>query len=138
MSAVYLVAANEAGPCKVGFAADPVLRLRELQTGSAARLKLYGIFPTPKAKELERKVHDRLGHANMTGEWFGIPVERAWEAIVAEHRKSYPVAPHVLPIIEDEATFKSRVRRQTRERVAAKRLNMSVKEYRETKEKSDG
>lgn len=90
---VYLIAANEAGPCKIGVAGKPDARLRDLQTGNAQKLALHGSFPCEDAEALERAVHARLAPANMTGEWFGVPVKVAWQALCYEFAAMGAVAP---------------------------------------------
>ena len=53
---------------KFGIAADPRSRLKELQTGSSVKLKLYGYVPC--CASLERVLHSKLNRHRRQGEWF--------------------------------------------------------------------
>lgn len=71
---VYVVRAGDA--VKIGFTSGcPHKRVRDLQTGSAVRLRLIGLKRTTKAEE--REFHQMLDGYRMHGEWFdvnGLPV----------------------------------------------------------------
>jgi hypothetical protein len=53
---------------KIGWAADPMRRMDDLQTGSPVRLKLLGFYPGGLA--MERALHARFSAARAHGEWF--------------------------------------------------------------------
>lgn len=61
---------------KIGYSADPQLRLKELQTGCPAKLHLQatmeGTFQT------EKGLHELLGHLRQRGEWFRYTDEIKW------------------------------------------------------------
>lgn len=66
---VYFIQAGENGPIKIGVAANPQSRVRELQTGSPATLYLIGVVPRAGfAGELD--LHHRFATDWMNGEWF--------------------------------------------------------------------
>ena len=92
MSYVYVISANPAGPCKIGKAIKPTERLSGLQIGNPQKLILSGICPTDDSGTLERAVHNRLAPAHMSGEWFGVPVVVAWQAVIFEFMSSGAVA----------------------------------------------
>jgi len=82
----YVVAHAPCGPCKAGITNNPRRRLRELQTGSPKKLKIWLCVRIPGgAQEVERKVHTALKPLRMEGEWFDLTVE---EAVVAVRRIS--------------------------------------------------
>ena len=58
---VYVLAWDDKGPSKIGFAADPKKRLRTLQTGSPHTLQLKHVEPVgTAAATIEREVHRAL------------------------------------------------------------------------------
>jgi hypothetical protein len=66
---IYFIAAETLGAVKVGFSGNhPSGRLRELQTGSAAPLKLLGFVPG--TVEEERGLHKTFAILRIQGEWF--------------------------------------------------------------------
>lgn len=61
------------GPVKVGVAASPISRLREVQTGNPKRLVLCAEFGTPTraiAIALEHAFHTVMAEKRLVGEWF--------------------------------------------------------------------
>jgi hypothetical protein len=64
---VYFVSAGD-GPIKIGVAANPEARLKELQTGHPYRLEILALVEggTP----LEREYHVRFAAHRLHGEWF--------------------------------------------------------------------
>ena len=65
--AVYFVR----GPLgiKVGYSENVARRVAQLQTGSAARLKLLAVIPNG-TREIEREFHELFARQQMEGEWF--------------------------------------------------------------------
>jgi hypothetical protein len=76
-SYVYIIGAD-APPYKVGISRDPVKRLKALQTGHPARLKIHHVVATPAAKTrlLETVIHANLKLHRCEGEWFDIPLDK--------------------------------------------------------------
>lgn len=65
---VYFIQAGEDGPIKVGSAAKPHSRLKELQTSSPYKLRLLGSVPGGYVEE--RRLHRLFGYFRLHGEWF--------------------------------------------------------------------
>ncbi len=65
---VYFVQAGEAGPVKIGFAADVLRRLPELQVNSPFRLRALGQIKGDRL--IERGLHIRFAGVRVSGEWF--------------------------------------------------------------------
>lgn len=69
MSTVYLVACEETGTCKIGFTKGSMRsRLTQLRTGSPYNLKT--LFAVNGSALLEKQLHERFKHLNVTREWF--------------------------------------------------------------------
>lgn len=100
---VYFISEGDDGAVKVGYAADPVARLRQMQTGNPRRLRIeYVLLGT---KRLEKSVHRlweahavpaataRKGGAPRT-EWFNPTARDSLFPIVADaaHRQVVHVA----------------------------------------------
>ena len=74
--ALYLVSADDEGPCKIGIAGDPERRLRLLQTGHYERFKFHSIFWIRNrhlARYAERMILKRFSRFRMEGEWLDYP-----------------------------------------------------------------
>lgn len=70
---VYVMQAGESGPVKIGVARNPLSRLRELQTGCFARLRLIAmedLSDRSDALALESALHKRFRPYRLHGEWF--------------------------------------------------------------------
>ena len=65
---VYFIRAGEAGPVKIGWAADVGDRCRQLQTGYPQPLQVIRVVDGTRA--LERWLHDRYAGLRLLGEWF--------------------------------------------------------------------
>ena len=65
---VYLIQAVDGGPIKIGFAADPAARLRELQVGHPERLRVLVTLADDGG--LERQLHRRFARLRLRGELF--------------------------------------------------------------------
>ena len=64
---IYFVQ-DEDGPIKIGHAADPIARLRTLQSGNPRELTVLGWFEAPAS--VEAQLHGRLLQHRIRGEWF--------------------------------------------------------------------
>ena len=75
---VYLISetrnnGQSSGPVKIGFARDPVSRLKSLQTGSSRPLVLLltiGPMSPNQAENVERLLHRKFRRWFIRGEWF--------------------------------------------------------------------
>jgi hypothetical protein len=65
---VYFIQAGQDGPIKIGVAADPLLRLDDLQVGSPVALTLLAAIPGGAVHE--RQLHARFAEGRIRGEWF--------------------------------------------------------------------
>jgi hypothetical protein len=65
---VYFISARELDMVKIGYAFDPIARLRHLQTACPIQLTLEGAIPGGFDKEQE--LHGRYVRARVRGEWF--------------------------------------------------------------------
>lgn len=65
---VYAIQAGDGGPVKIGVAADVEKRVRQLQTGQSARLRVLHVWQGDRG--MERELHRRLAGHHVGGEWF--------------------------------------------------------------------
>lgn len=70
---VYFIRRGTSRVVKIGVAKDPWKRLRQLQTGSADRLKIVAVMPGTPADE--RALHRRFADLRLGGEWFRMSPE---------------------------------------------------------------
>jgi hypothetical protein len=68
--AIYFIEADGLGRVKIGSAKDPAKRLKELQTGSPARLRILATIQTDDPRRLEHRLHKTFMDARILGEWF--------------------------------------------------------------------
>jgi Meiotically Up-regulated Gene 113 (MUG113) protein len=66
--AVYCVGPSDARRIKIGWASEPLRRVRTLQCGSADDLVIHGFLPG--SRSLERGLHDAFADRRLRGEWF--------------------------------------------------------------------
>jgi hypothetical protein len=66
---IYFIQQDKKGPIKIGFSANPIYRLRELQAGNPFKLKIVGIINNANTK-LEIEMHNKFSHIRLCGEWF--------------------------------------------------------------------
>lgn len=114
---VYFITARDVDLVKIGYADNPLRRLRELRTSSPIPLALEGAIPG--GREKERELHELYAKLRMRGEWFAItsaleeeiaeaslPSKFTWacvrvwlrklrEADTAEQAMRHPVPPEV-------------------------------------------
>lgn len=69
-NSVYFIQGEATGLIKIGFARDPIARLRELQCGSPDKLRLLRTIPGGYA--LERELHLRFAALRSHCEWFRV------------------------------------------------------------------
>lgn len=76
MSFLYIIrAASTETPIKIGIANNPSARLRQLQTGHAARLEVVEVFKASnraEASNWENKAHYLFNDRRALGEWFNV------------------------------------------------------------------
>jgi hypothetical protein len=65
---IYFVACLPMNAVKIGYSQNPVSRVREMQTGCPAPLKLYATVPA--TMEEERRLHAAFMPLHIHGEWF--------------------------------------------------------------------
>jgi hypothetical protein len=75
MSWVYVIVSGRRA--KVGYSADPLRRLKTLQTGSATELTLAYVVGAPSQK-LETEAHKALRSTWSHGEWFDAVAACDW------------------------------------------------------------
>ena len=76
---LYVIAASPEGPTKISHSVRPDRRVKQLQTGHAARLAVFyqqGVS-SKDAQRIERSIHNTLGYLRVQGEWFDISVDDA-------------------------------------------------------------
>lgn len=79
VSWLYVIAANDDGPVKIGLSSSPTRRLAQFQTASAVALKIWHTEAVPAADvmRLEKSVHKQLNRSRLSGEWFAVSVSIA-------------------------------------------------------------
>jgi len=82
--AVYFIRAGSDGPVKIGTAANPTNRMRELQTGSSLPLHLLRVVDGNR--ETESAYHARFEQHAIHGEWFSYTPEM--DSLVIPYRPS--------------------------------------------------
>jgi hypothetical protein len=87
--AVYFMRCGSDGPVKIGFAANPVARMAECQTGNPAQLHL--IRTIEGGRDEEAWFHREFKNHHMRGEWFTFS-ERMMDCIPVIDRETKPRA----------------------------------------------
>jgi hypothetical protein len=68
---VYLIKSEDTGFYKIGVTKkNPMIRLKELQTGNPHRLLLIDSFISKFGNKLEKTLHRKWSMLNESGEWF--------------------------------------------------------------------
>jgi hypothetical protein len=78
---------------KVGISSDPWSRLSSIQVGLPEDLQMgYLIIGQDREKmfQLEQRIHRRLAHRHVRGEWFRIDLEEAVAVAAREFRRTVP------------------------------------------------
>jgi hypothetical protein len=84
MSSVSVYIMECAGYVKVGLAADPVSRLKDINIGAPIKASLYRFRTFDSrlvAHEIESRMHRQFAQKRSNGEWFDITPREAWEAL---------------------------------------------------------
>lgn len=71
-SCIYIIRQGSSRLFKLGVSKCPEQRLKTLQTGNPAKLKLLFTVPCTDAFKVEAIVHDHLKDHRVLGEWFHI------------------------------------------------------------------
>lgn len=82
LGTLYLVQAGSSGPIKIGFTYRTLIeRVRELQTGASAPLRVLASAPAPEW--IETELHSALADIHVYGEWFedGLRLRRLARAV---------------------------------------------------------
>ena len=75
---------------KIGYAADPLKRLKELQTGNPYKLKLVATMPG--CFKTESAIHEVYKKYKRTGEWFKYDGALKWAIVaITDIGNPYPV-----------------------------------------------
>lgn len=93
-SYIYLIEAVGLGVIKVGVSVNPEFRLRCLQTGCPAKLRMRVTYPCDlrQASNIERELHRKLEQHRAYGEWF-----RAEAPLIQEMLRVEPELAKVTP-----------------------------------------
>jgi hypothetical protein len=81
-TSVYIIEC--AGYVKIGLAADPGSRLKEINIGAPIRAVLHRTREFESrtvAREIESRMHRLFARKRSNGEWFDITPGEAWEAL---------------------------------------------------------
>jgi hypothetical protein len=78
--ALYVIGPQRSGPFKIGLTTNLASRLQSLQTGHHRRLRIFWSGQCPN-QAWERYIHKALAPWRMSGEWFNVPLETAFDAI---------------------------------------------------------
>lgn len=68
LGSVYFILDADNNRVKIGHSRDPWKRLKQLQTGSSAKLSLIGIMAA--SAEVEKRLHSDMREHNVHREWF--------------------------------------------------------------------
>jgi Meiotically up-regulated gene 113 len=71
-ASVYVIGATGHDAVKIGWAADPRRRLRDLQIGCPLELTLLWAFPTADVTAVEAALHRKFNANWLRGEWFDL------------------------------------------------------------------
>jgi hypothetical protein len=74
MKFVYLIQSLEEGYYKIGVSIHPKKRIKELQTGNSAELKLIEVYRSEFANQIEKSLQRRYSHLRKEGEWFDMSI----------------------------------------------------------------
>jgi hypothetical protein len=77
---------------KIGYAADPWKRLKDLQTGSAETLHLAAVLEGER--DYEQFLHQHFAPYRLHGEWFAASVEMD-EFVASNKRNRLDLIPHI-------------------------------------------
>lgn len=72
MKYIYLLKEDNNDYFKIGISKNPKSRVKQLQTGSSAKITLYKAYVTEYASQIEKVLHRRYKSSNVLGEWFNL------------------------------------------------------------------
>lgn len=84
---IYVIGPQEDGPVKIGIAADPWVRYRNIQSSNWTELhRFYEIWLSGDVltKRVEATVHAAFGPHRIRGEWFDRSAKEAIEKVEAQ------------------------------------------------------
>jgi hypothetical protein len=87
---VYFISIRELDFVKIGYASNPLYRLRGLQVSTPLDLTLEGAIPGGREKEAE--LHKKFALARVRGEWFKLTPELQTEISKSTRPERYTVA----------------------------------------------
>jgi hypothetical protein len=68
---IYIIRAKLTGLLKIGMSIDPIVRIKNMRTGSPDQLELLLTFPVLDRKpSAEKRLHKLFAHHHSHGEWF--------------------------------------------------------------------
>ena len=71
---IYLILNEETGHIKIGIGKNPEKRVKQLQTGSSAKLTILYQREVEYASKIERNLHEDYKFYRLEGEWFEMPI----------------------------------------------------------------
>ena len=107
---IYFIRSGSRGPIKIGYTADPIARLSQLQVANPCELKLLGCVPG--TLDVERAIHRELSGHRLRGEWYVVNEhirafvkvhlnESVSEEVLQAHHKVETLALRALPSRSD-------------------------------------
>lgn len=100
---IYFAQPVNGGAIKIGHSSDPFARLRSLNTASAERLRIIGLFPGSPLDE--KRLHATLAAHRLSGEWFRDCPEVLAVIAVPQQRPKRPTPVEVLTQTRDALTL---------------------------------
>lgn len=100
---VYFIS-DGTGWIKIGLANNPLMRLKELQTGNPHKLKIYGLIHFAKyddARVCESELHEYFEDVQGVGEWFKSESVKSFLDARMCNSKTYEF--EGIPYLEEEA-----------------------------------
>ena len=71
---IYLIRNDDTKALKIGIGINPSKRIKQLQTGSSAKLTLIYEREINYASKVERNLHIDYKDYRLEGEWFDLPI----------------------------------------------------------------
>ena len=87
---IYFILAEQPGRVKIGYAADPHQRKKDLQVGSPVPLALIAVIPGDRTTE--PALHKRFARVRSHGEWFEFD-DTIKQFLIEHGRSPYPDLP---------------------------------------------
>lgn len=89
--AVYAIQMSRGGPCKIGYAQDPIKRMRVMQHSCPYSLEIVAEFQG--GSWLEERMHELLKPMRLHGEWFDATLDQIREAAAKAMDPEEVIAP---------------------------------------------